>query len=174
MLLQMILKLCSVDFANTDAFFEMFGFRETEAFQTKVDFGLEHSRYDDAGYQSSIFFELLGPLLITVIVYTVIVVVIKLLQKLRNATKTTRFTRLANIKMQHGLVGLRFLLEGCIEIGMSALICIIMMEEESFDHFWEAVSTLCAFVSIILLVLAPIFLLVIIVKYLKLRRKERK
>ena len=31
-IMQMILKLCSVDFINTDSLFDVFNFRETEVF----------------------------------------------------------------------------------------------------------------------------------------------
>ena len=53
----MILKLCSLDFFQTETIYEVFGFRETEPFNTKIDDeGVEDSKYATAGYDSSNFF----------------------------------------------------------------------------------------------------------------------
>ena len=71
----MILKMCSLDFMQTETLYEGFGFRETEVFNTEINFeGEEQSKYDSAGYDSSNFFLLIGPILIIVvsaIIYTI-------------------------------------------------------------------------------------------------------
>ena len=82
MLMQAILRMCSLEFVDTSFLLEgLFNFRETKAFWTKVtSSGFEFSRFADAGYETAIFFELLGPILIIVIVF-VILQLVKLITK---------------------------------------------------------------------------------------------
>ena len=82
MLMTLVLQLCSMDFFDTDSMFdEMFGFRETPAFQTIVfKDGSEKSGFADAGYDSSNFFQLIGPIFFFVVFFVVFVIVKKLIQ----------------------------------------------------------------------------------------------
>ena len=41
-----------------------------------------------------------------------------------------------------------------------------MMEKENFDYFWEALSTITAFVSILCLVIVPFYFIFITRRYL--------
>ena len=53
---------------------------------------------------------------------------------------------------------MRFLLESCLEIGLSAMITVLMMTKEtSFMSFSDAFSTICAFLSLLALLLAPLY-----------------
>ena len=61
----------------------------------------------------------------------------------------------------------RFLLEGCIEIGLSAMICALMIQKENFYNFWELISTVLAFVSLFCLAIAPFLFFKITKKYLE-------
>ena len=76
-----IMKLLAADFIDTDiAFDAMFGFRETGVFQSRINAdGEEKSAYANAGYDSSIFFKLLGPIFFLVLLYTLIILLKKLL-----------------------------------------------------------------------------------------------
>ena len=58
----------------------------------------------------------------------------------------------------YNIVIIRFVLEGCIEIGLCSLISIKMIEKETFDDFWEIVCILTAFISLAILVVAPCYL----------------
>ena len=71
------------------------------------------------------------------------------------------------------MVILRFLLESCLELGLSALITIIMFESKNYDSFWEAVSTSCAIPSLVALAIAPFYYQWITLKYLRETRNER-
>ena len=59
----------------------------------------------------------------------------------------------------------RFILEGVIEIGLSAMITIIMLSRESVKNPWEVVSTMIAFISLIGLIACPFILVKAISKY---------
>lgn len=59
------------------------------------------------------------------------------------------------------------MLEGCVEIGLSALIAIIMYEEEILEHTWETFAIIIAYLSLLLLVLTPIYYLKNVYSYLK-------
>ena len=47
----------------------------------------------------------------------------------------------------------RFQLEGAIEIGLSAIISILMLQKESFESIWEVISICFAVLSLICLIL---------------------
>lgn len=65
------------------------------------------------------------------------------------------------------MVVMRFLLEGCLEIGLSAMISIMMIEKETFKDFWEVCVILTAIVSLFMLITAPIYLTYISRQYLE-------
>ena len=65
--------------------------------------------------------------------------------------------RLIRIKIDYRVTLTRFLLETCLEMGLAAIICIEMIEEENCDHFWEAFSTTSAFFCLVCLVFAPFY-----------------
>ena len=60
----------------------------------------------------------------------------------------------------------RFLIEGCIELGLSALICVTKMTKDNFDDTWEGVSTSLSLLLCLVFVLAPVYLLYARKKYL--------
>lgn len=74
LVMQMILKLCTLEFFDVSFLLEWaFNFRKTSAFMTKTNsIGIKHSKFADAGYGSAIFFELMGPLLVGVVVFCVL------------------------------------------------------------------------------------------------------
>ena len=59
------------------------------------------------------------------------------------------------------------MLESCIEVGLSAIICIFMIDGETFKDAWESISTVCAFLSLVALLFAPFVLIRLTKKYLK-------
>ena len=147
--------------------FDWFEFRETRIFRSQIEYGVEFSKYSEAGYDSSNFFLLLGPLLIGVVLYIGFIILKKILSALVFCCKDNFITKIIHKKVPYLLITVRFFLEGCVDIGMSALICIIMMTSENFDQIWEAVSTVFAFIALFLLFWAPFYLIWIIKKYLK-------
>lgn len=57
------------------------------------------------------------------------------------------------------MVTMRFLLESCLEIGLSAIICVLMIDDSTFKDAWESVSTISAILSLVGLLIAPIIFL---------------
>lgn len=61
----------------------------------------------------------------------------------------------------------RFMLEGCVEIGLSAMISMLLTERETFQNGWEVVSWLLSIVALVVMILAPILTWRLSQEYLK-------
>ena len=169
--MQAILKLSSLEFIDTSKFQQtVFDFRETKAFLTQItDAGLEFSKFADAGYESSIFFELLGPILLIVLLFAT-VQLIKLLTKwLLNKCQIGNncFSRRIRAKTSYAVIISRFLLEGSVEIGLSAIISLHMLEKESFEGAWEVISIIFAGLTLCGAIVTPFIFAKLINRYLK-------
>ena len=84
MIMVAILEMVSLDFIDTEDFLtELFDFRETAAFETKIDeeTGDSTSKFEAAGYESANFILLLGPIFF-VIIFSVSIVILRALAKL--------------------------------------------------------------------------------------------
>ena len=146
----------------------MFNFRDdSSVFGLRTNSkGEPFSKYQKAGYDSSVYFLLIGPIFFMAVGYAVFVLLKKLLQLAVRRCSENFLTRYLRKRTQYLVFITRFLLEGCNEIGLSAMITILMMDSSNFKHFWEAVSTIFAFLSLVALALAPIFFFRITKKYL--------
>lgn len=153
----MLLSLCSLEFIDTSEYLQMmFTFRETEAFGTKTfSDGTKEAKYADAGYESTIFLELLGPLFFMIIAMVAFMIVRKLLQKCAKPFNDNFCTRRLKKETANLVFIVRFILEGCIDIGLSALISVFSMSEESFSSSSETFSSILSFLFVLLLFLAP-------------------
>lgn len=168
MVMKMILRMCSLDFIQTDKIFVIFNFRETKMFNTKTSKeGEETSKWAEAGYDSSNFFLLMGAIIIFMVLFVVISVFKLSVRLCTKCCGDNTFTRYFRKPIMFSVIGLRFLLEGCLEIGLSAMITVLMMDGENFKSFWEAVSTSGAFLSLVCLFIAPFALIFVTRKYLK-------
>ena len=162
MVMEMILKMCSLDFLQTDYIFEyLFDFQETEAFNKVAnEEGEMTSKYPEAGYESSNFFLLLGPLFFIIILFIVLIVfkkIAKVTVRKCCPAANNRLTRYLYKRTELFVIVTRFMLEGCIEIGLSAMICVLMMSSDNFKNSWEVVSNIFACLSLLALLLAPFF-----------------
>ena len=110
---------------------------------------------------------LLGPLLLLMLLYFIVVLLKKILQLATIKCSENILTRRLRKESQLMTVISRFLLESCLEVGLSAMICIIMIDGKTFKDAWESVSTVCAFLSLLALLFAPFVLLRLTRKYLK-------
>lgn len=81
-IMTMIMKLCAADFIDTDwVFIKVFGFRETRVFKSNINAdGEEQSAFANAGYDSSVYFMLLGPIFFIVTIYALLVLLKKISQ----------------------------------------------------------------------------------------------
>lgn len=157
----MILQLCALQIVPVDDYInEIFHFpNETPAFQTTVYKDHEKSKFADAGYDSSTFILLIGPIFFLILFYVIFVVLKKLLQLLTCKCGENCATRVLRKQSLQMVIIMRFLLESCLEIGLSAMITVLMMSKETFKSFSEAFSTACAFLSLLALLLAPLYFL---------------
>lgn len=164
-----IMQLCAMDVFDTDSIFiQIFGFRETKVFKSKLNSeGEEESAYANAGYDSSIYFMLLGPIFFIVLLY-LFAVVIKTLMRLATKNCSENFlTKRLRSKSDYSVIIVRFILESCLEVGLSSIICVLMIEREVFTTFWESFSTVCAILSLIGLCVAPVLYYRLTKKYLE-------
>ena len=176
MIMMMILRLCSLDFASeifVDDVIEIFDFKETESFQPEKnekedEEGEEDElKYEEAGFEGSNFFELIGPILIIAVVFFFYSVTKLSIKFCTRRCGNNFFTRFFRKRIEFSVIILRFFLEGCLEIGNCAMISVLMMTDETYDSFWEGVSTTSAFISLVCLFIAPLVLLRFINNYLK-------
>ena len=108
----------------------MFGFRETEAYLTEHDeYGLPVSSFAEAGYESSNFIELIGMIFFIALAFVAFVILRALARLVTNSCNANCLTRRIRSKINLNVIIMRFSLEGCIEIGLSATISIIMVSK---------------------------------------------
>ena len=156
----MILEMCSLEFIPTETVFGyMHSFRETQPFASKIDEnGEDVSKFAAAGYENANYWQLLGPLFF-IIVFFILLTVIKIICRRSvqscNENYCTRRLRRPN---KYGVIILRFLLEGCLEMGLSAMISIVMIEKESYGDYWEIFSLATAFITLFILAITPCYL----------------
>ena len=65
------------------------------------------------------------------------------------------------------------MLESCLEIGLSAMICILLIDGETFKGNWEIVSTVFAFASLAALLIAPFILFRLTKRYLEDKKQAK-
>ena len=168
-----ILHYTSLDPIDTDPVFEwMFDFRETEPYSNTVNGSV---KYEAGGYDSSNFFLLLGPAFFFMVIFPVYAILKKILRKIgKKLPCKNRLTKLMKKKVKYTIIITRFLLEGCLEMGISAIITIKMMSKENFDYAWEAASTVSAFIVLLALAIAPLYLGYIIAIHVKMIKHGKK
>ena len=105
----------------------MFDFKETTAFETKFysDTGEAKSKFGQAGYDNTNFIQLLGPIffiILAFIVFNILRCVMKVVT--RGCGENCCTKRLRRNSTVHVVV-MRFILEGCVEVGLSAMIAVL-------------------------------------------------
>ena len=86
------------------------------------------STFAEAGYESSNFFELLGPICFIVVGFVALVILRPIVLRLTQSVKDKNcLCRLVHQRVNYRIIILIFILEGCIEIGLSAAIAVTMV-----------------------------------------------
>lgn len=159
LLLLSLMKLTNLDIISTEVAINwIFDFPHTDPL---------NERFNRAGYESSNFFIELGPFFFIISVFFLIILplrflMIKALTCLPDSSYIKRkLTRNVQIKM----TVLRFLLEGCIELGISYMLCVLQVKARNFEHFWEGFSTTSAILTLILSLATPVYLFFVVQKY---------
>ena len=110
---------------------------------------------------------MLGPLFFIILFFLIVVSVKKLaVIATKRCESQNCFFKLIRKNIDYSIIISRFLLEGCLEIGISSIICTLMVERENFDYIWEALSTVSAFLSLLCLVIVPFYFILITRRYL--------
>ena len=136
----------------------MFDFSETEAF---LDDGEQTPRFSEAGYETSNFVELLGPIFLAVLAWIAYLIIIALLRVLFSPCGLNFFTRRLREPIVFGVVIIRFLLEGCLEIGISAAIQVLSLKKDIFNKIDDVIAFLLAILAIVGLAIAPVYFCII-------------
>ena len=132
-IMQTIWRLVSLDIIETGPIFDsMFRFRETEAYLTEYDeYGLPVSSFAEAGYESSNFIQLIGMIFFIAVAFVIFVIMRALVRLVTRPCKENCLTRPIRRTINLNVIIMRFTLEGCIEIGLSATISIIMVSKNT-------------------------------------------
>ena len=146
-----IMRLTNLDIIEVDFLIDiMFNFREVEPFNTT---------FEEAGYDSTNFFIAMGPLFFIIIIYLTWMPIRKLIQWCgKKTTGGNCLTRWMRQESNFKLVIVRFFFEGCVELGLSTLICITKISKDNFKAPWESLSTAIALLLTLLLLLFPFYL----------------
>lgn len=124
-----IWKMLALDILDSEYLLEnLFGFRKTQVFMKEFDAdGMSQSVFEDAGFDSSNFIILTGPVIILLLSF-LLLMALKCLSKLvTSPCNENCLTRRLRSNVYLKAIGLRFLLEACLDIGLSAAISILMV-----------------------------------------------
>ena len=139
-------------------------------------------KFEQAGYDTTIFLRELGPLVL-IIVGGLLFIILRAITKLIVLMICGRhpadghgncLSRRLRSDSEARVAILRFLLEGCLEIGISAMICVLSIyKDDKFDDTNETISTSFAFFALACLVLAPFGLICRACTYRRAIKAER-
>ena len=115
-----IMKLTNLDVIDTEPFL-------TGIFTFKAQADPRNEVFADAGYETSNFIIELGPLFIIIIVTIISFGFRHCLQSIAMKCGDNWITRCIQIKISTKVVIVRFLIESCIELGLVALVAIVMI-----------------------------------------------
>lgn len=120
----MILKMLSLEFISTDDFLQgLFQLRKADPFYTIVsEDGIKYSKWEQSGYDSIFFVVLIGALSFMIIFYVIGVCLKSCAMRLTASWNDNVFTRFIRKHIDHTVIGIRFIFEGCIDLGISAMI----------------------------------------------------
>lgn len=150
--LHKIMQYTNLDIIEVDDYLEAIfgGFPSTEPFSES---------FEMLGYQTSNFFLEMGPLMFLIMLFLVWAPFRKLIQIVSMLCSDNFLTRRMKQATHFKMTVVRFLLEGSIEISLSAYICILKMNKNNFDSFWFGVSTGLAIATILVQFILPFYLI---------------
>ena len=146
------MKLTNLALVDTDSSINML-FNLDESISEPLN-----DRFEEAGYDSTNFFILLGLVFYLLMFFIIWNILILLMQKCTRNMNNCLTKRLRKKRRVRKTI-LIFLLESCSELSISALICIRSISMDKFNSFSEGLSTLCACFTMIFLVVLPFYLM---------------
>ena len=106
----------------------LFSFRETRVFIKKYDAdGMSESVFEDAGFDSSNFIMLTGPVIILLLSFLLLVALKSLLKLVTKKCNENCLTKRLRRNVSFKAISLRFMMEACLDIGLSTVISILMV-----------------------------------------------
>ena len=131
----------------------MFGFVPSRSYSEK---------FDEASFSGSNFIIGIGTLFIFVVFFPIYVLTHNICRKSIKGkqNKLKCLNRFLEQKFFF-LIFMIFILEGCLELGMTCSICLSMLSGESFSSFAETLSTSLAFFFALVLAVTPLWSFVV-------------
>ena len=121
----MIMRLINLDLIDESDMQDWFGFTPTAPF---------NAIFWEAGFDTTTFWIEIGLILFIVISFGIFVVLRELLRhifkKYPMSNRVVDFMKKKIKKIKYKVIIVRFLLEGCIELGLSALICVLSIGKD--------------------------------------------
>jgi len=152
MVLITIMQITNFDLFFTDTIMEyVFDFGESEPFS---------AIFEEADFETSNYVLLAGSLFLIAVSFLIYAVLREtLLWFIRYFD--TGFCLMEKLgEMDYVVTVLRFLLESCLELSLAGLITVVKLDSSNWANFSDGFSTVLAFVNLVGLVGAPIFLIV--------------
>ena len=115
-----IMKLTNLDVIETESFLD-------GIFTFKSEFEARNENFEDSGYESSNFIIELGPIFIILVAAALILGCRGCLEFSTRKCPDNTFTSCVRFKTSGKVIVVRFLIESCIELGLVALIAVIMV-----------------------------------------------
>ena len=114
-------------------------------------------QFEEVGYNTTTFLIELGPLFFLIVGSALYVLVKALLQcSVRKSESKNCVVRRIKQKSNYRAAIIRFFLEGCIELGLIAMISIVRLGKENWATWQDSLSTICGMFTLLALFFAPI------------------
>ena len=155
-----ILQLTAYDFYQTEELYgEVLGLKQGSSL---------NPIFENCGFDGSNFIIGIGPLFITYIIFPLYVLIHRIFRYFFKDQVSYSWVNKFLEEKNYTQAVLFFLVESCLEIGLTGLISLkIRSTEENFGNFWNTVSTLLAIISVAGLIASPIYFMYASYKYHK-------
>lgn len=172
----MILKLLGLEFVSTEDLMNgILQLRDAEAFYTKEsEEGILYSRWEDVGYDSIYFVILIGAIFFGVLFFLLCTCLRGCTIWLTRSCDDNFLTRQVRKHVDYTVITVRFIFEGCIELGLAAMINMLMvstpilcsvltplfvsqLSKSTWKHSGEIFSFVAATLCLLALFMAPFF-----------------
>lgn len=142
-----LMKMSNLDLLSTEkALTEVFHFSETEPF---------NEIFERSGIQGSNFIIESGTLIFIIAGFICILILKGMCLLVTRSMNTNLLTRRLRKKSNWNISVVRFLMEGCLGLGLVAMLSLLAWKG---DTFWDSVSSVMAVVMLVSLILTPVYI----------------
>mmetsp|Transcript_33742 Transcript_33742/g.44510 ORF Transcript_33742/g.44510 Transcript_33742/m.44510 type:complete len:230 (+) Transcript_33742:313-1002(+) len=149
-----VTKACSFDFYKTEDLYDyLFQFKETPSFS---------ETFEAADIEGSNFVISIGPMFLFIVYFFGWILLKAFVRRCCGpCCKCCKcYQRIFNSESKSLPTFITFLLESCVDIGLSSCVSISLMDDERFSTAAEAMSSTLAYWFAVALVVAPIYLII--------------